>query len=79
MYAMGVHEAVREKWLPAKYSEPAARAWEFAKGRLEPGGGLRDSYTGWALPAEKRQMSLRTEATGWIAGFVLSAAFEMTA
>lgn len=79
MYAMGVHEGVRQKWLPSKYSESATRAWEFAKGRLEAGGGLRDSYTGWALPAEKRQMTLGTEASGWIAGFVLSAAFEMTA
>jgi rhamnogalacturonyl hydrolase YesR len=79
MFAMGVHEAVRRRWLPAKFQEPASRAWRFVEPRIDPDGGLRDCYTYWAIPAERRQMQMRTEAGGWIAGFVLAAAFEMTA
>jgi unsaturated rhamnogalacturonyl hydrolase len=78
MFAMGLHEALRRKWIPPKYREPAARAWRFVESRIEASGALRDCYTGWALPAEKRQMTMRAEAEGWIAGFVLAAAYEWT-
>jgi rhamnogalacturonyl hydrolase YesR len=78
MFGMGVHEALRRGWLPLRYREAAARAWRFVEDRIEPSGGLRDCYTGWALPAEKRQMTMRAEADGWIAGFLLAAAYEMS-
>jgi hypothetical protein len=32
----------------------------------------------WALPAEKRDMRLKDEDSGWAMGFVLAAANEMT-
>jgi rhamnogalacturonyl hydrolase YesR len=76
MLAMGLHEALRQGWIPEQYRAPAARAWRFVKHRLEPSGALQDCFVGWALPAEKRQMTMRAEADGWIAGFVLAAAHE---
>jgi rhamnogalacturonyl hydrolase YesR len=80
MFAMGVHEALRRGWLPPRFAQPAGRAWQFVASHIDRTGGLRHCYTGWAIPAERRQLELmRTESDGWAAGFTLSAAAEMLA
>jgi rhamnogalacturonyl hydrolase YesR len=78
MFALGVHEAVRRGWLPARYSAPAEAAWTFVKENLTGDGTLRNTYYLWAVPAESRDMRLRDETSGWAMGFVLALANEMT-
>ena len=78
MFALGVHESVRRGWLPGSYGAAAEKAWEFVKANLTDEGVLRNTYWIWALPAEKRDMRLRDETSGWAMGFVLAAANEMT-
>jgi hypothetical protein len=78
MFASGVHEAVRHRWLPATHGEAAMRAWDFVVRNLTNDGDIRNAYTGWALPAEQRQMSMDEHKMGWIPGFMLIVANEMT-
>ena len=79
MYAMGVHESVRRGWLPASFSKSAARAWSYAASNLTPEGKVRHAYTGYAVPAEKGIVQMDHVEMGWIPGFILSTACEMSA
>jgi hypothetical protein len=54
------------------------RAWDFVVRNLTNDGDIRNAYTGWALPAEQRQMSMDEHKMGWIPGFMLIVANEMT-
>lgn len=78
MFASGIHEAVRTKWLPDSYLPAAHRAWEFVKTNITNEGRIRNAYTGWAIPAENRVMSIDEHDMGWIPGFILIVANEMT-
>jgi rhamnogalacturonyl hydrolase YesR len=78
MFATGVHEGIRNKWLPDTYRQAADRAWEFVKGNITDDGQVRNAYTGWAIPAEEREMSMDEHKMGWIPGFILMVANEMT-
>jgi rhamnogalacturonyl hydrolase YesR len=78
MFAMAGHESLRRGWLPAAFADPVRRAWDFVAARIAGDGALRDAYVLWATPAERRQLEVRAEKTGWVAGFVLAAASEMT-
>ena len=78
MCAMGLHEAVRRRWIPAAFGPTADRAWNFVKSRISPDGGIAGAYTSWAVPAEKGVASLSDNSpAGWISGFILSTAAEM--
>jgi len=79
MFASGVHEAVRKEWLPSSYGESAGRAWSFVQSKIGDDGGIQGAYTGWALPAEQRVLSMDEHKMGWIPGFILTVANEMTA
>ena len=76
MFASAVHEAVRREWLPASFADAAARAWSFVKGNIAPDGSIRSAYTGWAIPAEQRVLSMDEHKMGWIPGFILLVANE---
>ncbi|MCZ2074573.1 MAG: glycoside hydrolase family 88 protein [Bryobacterales bacterium] len=78
MFASGLHEAVRSGWLPGSFKEPAMRAWQYVQKNLTRDGDIRQAYTGWAVPAEKREMSMDKHVMGWIPGFILSTAYEMS-
>ena len=78
MFALGVHESVRRGWLPSTCGIAATAAWNFVKANLTDEGVLRNTYFLWALPAEKREMTVRDEDSGWSMGFVLALANEMT-
>ncbi|HWR54146.1 MAG TPA: glycoside hydrolase family 88 protein [Bryobacteraceae bacterium] len=78
MCAMGLHEAVRKGWLAPSYGPVAAKAWEYVKTKITPEGRIVGAYTGWAVPAEKREIEMDKVAMGWIPGFILSAAAEMS-
>ncbi len=79
MAAMGMHEAIRRKWLPASYSGAVDRAWSYVKNNITPEGAIRGAYTPYAIPAERGEVKLETQSKGWIPGFILSTAYEMTA
>ena len=79
MFAMGVHESVRRGWLPTSFSGAAERAWSFVGGNLTPEGKIRQAYTGYAVPAEQGVIQMDHVEMGWIPGFILSTACEMTA
>jgi rhamnogalacturonyl hydrolase YesR len=78
MCAMGLHLAVRRGWIDAGFGKLAERAWTFAARNVTPEGKVRQVYTGWAMPAEKRDMSMDHVEMGWIPGFILSTACEMS-
>ena len=78
MCAMGMHEAVRKGWLPASFSPFVDRAWAFVREHLGPDGSIRGVYTGWAVPAEEGRVEMDRVAMGWIPGFILSAANELS-
>ncbi len=78
MCAMGLHEAVRRDWLPASYGAVAAKAWDYVQTKITTEGRVAGAYTGWAVPAEKREIEMDKVAMGWIPGFILSAAAEMS-
>lgn len=78
MCGMAIHEAVRRRWLPRSFGNVAARAWSFVLDNIRPDGSLRRVYTGWAIPAERRELLMDTEPMAWIPGTVLRAANEFT-
>ncbi len=78
MFASGVHEAVRKGWLTPSHLNAATSAWDFVRANITSAGGIRGAYTGWALPAEQGVMSMDEHKMGWIPGFILIVANEMT-
>jgi hypothetical protein len=76
--AMGLHEAIRKRWLPDSFTPTVDRAWDFVKRNITPDGGIRQAYTGWAVPAEQDIVEMDRRSMGWIPGFILSAAHELT-
>lgn len=78
MCATGLHESVRRGWLPDSFKPVADRAWQYVTSKLTGEGDIRGAYTGWAVPAERGQIEMDQVKMGWIPGFVLGAAAEMT-
>ena len=78
MCATGLREAVRRGWLSNAFADTAARAWEFVKANITPEGNILHAYTGWAVPAEQRVMSMDEHQMEWIPGMILTAANELT-
>jgi hypothetical protein len=77
MCALGLHESVRCGWLPSLFAGAAGRAWDFVQRNITDAGEIRQAYTGWAVPAEKRVVSIDERKMGWIPGFILFVANEM--
>jgi rhamnogalacturonyl hydrolase YesR len=79
MCAEGLHEAIRKDWIPGDFSPVAARAWQYVQGKLTADGDIKGAYTGWAVPAEEGEVDQFDHVKmGWIPGFVLGAAAELT-
>lgn len=81
MFAMNLHEAARQGWLPDSLRPAARRAWEYVMRNIEDDGRIRRAYTGWARPAEVEGITegdLDRTPMDWIAGLILCAADEMT-
>ena len=45
---------------------------------ITPEGNIRQAYTGWARPAEDRQMIMEYKKQEWVNGLILLMADEMT-
>jgi hypothetical protein len=78
MFAAGLHEGVRRGWLESSHLDTALRAWSFVELNITVAGEIRHAYTGWAVPAENRIMSMDEHKMEWIPGMILLAAHEMT-
>jgi rhamnogalacturonyl hydrolase YesR len=79
MFASGLHEGIRRGWLDSRYDDVITRAWRFVQANITPEGKIRNAYTGWAVPAERRQMDQMDRVEmGWIPGFILRTADELT-
>jgi hypothetical protein len=78
MFASGFHEAVRNGWLPRSFAPVAERAWRYVRQNISDDGDIRGAYTGWAVPAEQRLIQMDQVKMGWIPGFVLSTAAELS-
>ncbi|MCW5983272.1 MAG: glycoside hydrolase family 88 protein [Bryobacteraceae bacterium] len=79
MFAMGAHEGVRRGWLDASYRPAIERAWGFVQGNITDEGKIRNAYTGWAVPAERREIDdeMDRHDMGWIPGFILRTSDEL--
>lgn len=77
MCVAGIHEAVRKDWIPDRYESFIRKGWRFVESNITPDGWVRQVYTGWAMPAEEKKMSIDQRYSGWIPGFFLVAADEM--
>jgi rhamnogalacturonyl hydrolase YesR len=78
MCAMGLHESIRRGWLPASFAPVSRKAWEYVQTKITPDGRITGAYTGWAVPAEQRVIEMDKISMGWIPGFILSAAAELS-
>jgi hypothetical protein len=78
MIAVGLHESIHQGWLPDAFNSMVSGAWQFAKKRITDDGRVLQAYTGWAVPAEKRVMSMDEHEMEWIPGFILSAASTLS-
>ena len=78
MCAMGLHESIQKGWLSDSFTPVVDRAWSFVRANIGEDGSVRRVYTLWAVPAEEGKIAMDHVAMGWIPGFVLSAANEMT-
>ncbi len=78
MCAMGLHEAIRKRWIADSYRGNVSRAWRFVEDHITSDGQIRQAYTGWAVPAEEGRVIMDSEPMGWIPGFILSTAYELT-
>lgn len=76
--AMGLHEAIRRGWIPRSFRPTVERAWSFVEDHITPEGEIRQAYTGWAVPAEQGVVEMDNHSMGWIPGFILSTAYELT-
>ena len=77
MCVAGIHEAVRKGWIADRYRSFIREGWQFVESNVTPDGWVRKVYTGWAMPAEERKMSMDHKYHGWIPGFFLVTADEM--
>ena len=80
MFAAGVHESVRRGWLDRSFESSIKRAWAFVEANITADGKIRKAYTGWAVPAEAREIEGQMDKVemGWIPGFILRTADELT-
>lgn len=73
-----VKEAMRKKWIPKDYNSFCDKAWKFILSCVDENGKVTNAYTGWAVPAENKQVHLIDHKVyGYVPGIVLKAANEM--
>lgn len=79
MVLSAVKEAVRKGWIPNDYNKTLDKAWSFVQKSVDKEGNVHNAYTGWAVPAEERQVNKIDERfMGFVPGIIMVAADEMT-
>lgn len=77
MTAGCIQEAMNEGWIPANYDNYVQKAWQFISGCVSEDGRIKNAYTGWAIPAEQKQLEMDEAYPGFIPGMVLLAAAQI--
>lgn len=77
MTAGCIQEAMDEGWIPPNYSNYVQKAWQFISGCVSEDGRIKNAYTGWAIPAEQKQLVMDEAYLGFIPGMVLLAAAQI--
>ncbi|MFD2285858.1 hypothetical protein GJU39_12745 [Pedobacter petrophilus] len=79
MVLSALKEGVRKGWIPNEYDDMFAKAWLFIQKSVGENGNIHNAYTGWAVPAEQKQVNKMDERfVGFVPGIIMVAADEMT-
>lgn len=79
MVVAAIKEAMRNNWIPNDYNEFCERGWKFIQQSVDINGKVTNAYTGWAVPAENKQVDLMDKKVyGYVPGIIMVAADEMT-
>jgi rhamnogalacturonyl hydrolase YesR len=79
MVLSALKEAVRKGWIRNNYDKELAKAWAFVQKSVDEKGNVHNAYTGWAVPAENKEVNKIDERfMGFVPGIVMVAADEMT-
>jgi rhamnogalacturonyl hydrolase YesR len=77
MTAGCIQEAMEAGWIPEDYNNYVQNAWKFISGCVSEQGIVKNAYTGWAIPAEQKELKMDEEYMGFIPGMVLLAAAQI--
>ncbi|MFP5041116.1 glycoside hydrolase family 88 protein [Parasediminibacterium sp. JCM 36343] len=78
MVLSALKEGTRKGWIPNEYDEVFAKAWAFILKSVDEKGNVHNAYTGWAVPAEQKQVNKIDERfMGFVPGIIIVAADEM--
>jgi rhamnogalacturonyl hydrolase YesR len=72
-----IQEAMDKGWIPKNYDAYVQKAWQFISGCVSEDGRIKNAYTGWAIPAEQKQLEMDEAYLGFIPGMVLLAAAQI--
>ncbi len=80
MVLSALKEGVRKEWIPNdSYDGMFEKAWGFILKSVDDKGGVHNAYTGWAVPAENKEVNKMDERfMGFVPGIIMVAADEMT-
>lgn len=76
MITYAIHKAVRKGWCDEKYLDVSLKAWEYVTSKIDDEGELTGCYSGWAVPAEARELDF-DRPMNWMPGMILIAASEL--
>lgn len=77
MTAGCIQEAMEKGWISKSYCDYVQKAWSFISSCVSEEGKVKNAYTGWAIPAEQKQLVMDTGYHGYIPGMVLLAAGQI--
>ena len=77
MTAGCIREAMDKGWIPKKYDAYVQKAWGFISSCVSEDGKVKNAYTGWAIPAEQKQLEMDKGYHGFIPGMVMMAAAQI--
>ena len=69
--------ALNAGWLSKDYSELIEKGWDFVKKNVDEDGNVHNVYTGWARPAENRELRMDESQRGYVSGIIMLAVDEM--
>lgn len=70
-------EAIEKGWLSKDYEVYVAKAWNFVLSSVSSDGRVKNAYTGWAIPAENRELKIDERDLGFIPGMVMMTAAQI--
>jgi rhamnogalacturonyl hydrolase YesR len=77
MTAGCIQEAMDKGWIPRNYDNYVQKAWQFINSCVNEDGQVKNAYTGWAIPAENKELRMDQQFMGYVPGMVLLAASQI--